>query len=46
MQTDNHAAEIAVREVLMACCQGDKDQPASVSFADANEASELPLKLP
>lgn len=37
------AAKIAVREVLMVCCQGDKDQPGSISFVDANEASELLL---
>ncbi|KAK5891945.1 hypothetical protein CesoFtcFv8_012374 [Champsocephalus esox] len=35
------AANIAEREVLMACCQGDMDQPGSVSFADANETSQL-----
>lgn len=35
------AANIAGREVLMACCQGDTGQPGSVSFADANEASQL-----
>lgn len=40
------AAKIAAREVLVAGCQGDKDQPGCVSFADANEASELLLKLP
>lgn len=34
-------ANIAEREVLMACCQGDMDQPGSVSFADANETLEL-----
>lgn len=39
------AAKIAVREVLMVCCQGDKDQPGSISFVDANEASELLLTL-
>lgn len=39
------AAKIAAREVLMVCCQGDKDQPGSVSFADANEASVLLLTL-
>lgn len=36
------AAKIAAREVLMVCCQGDKDQPASVSFADANEGLRAP----
>lgn len=36
------AAKIAAREVLMVCCQGDKDQPASVSFADANEGLRVP----
>lgn len=35
------AANVAEREVLMACCQGDMDQSGSVSFADANETSEL-----
>ncbi len=35
------AANVAVREVLMACCQGDMGQSGSVSFADANETSEL-----
>lgn len=35
------AANIAEREVLMACCQGDMGQPGSVSFADANETSQL-----
>lgn len=35
------AANVAEREVLMACCQGDMGQPGSVSFADANETSEL-----
>lgn len=33
----------------MACCQGDMDQPGSVSFADANETLELlpkPAKPP
>lgn len=35
------AANIAEREVLMACCQGDMGQPGSVSFADANETSLL-----
>lgn len=35
------AANIAKREVLMACCQGDMDQSSSVSFADANETSAL-----
>lgn len=40
-QTDNHGANIAGREVLMACCQGDTGQPGSVSFADANETSQL-----
>lgn len=32
-------------EALMACCQGDTDQPGSVSFADANETLELVAKL-
>lgn len=41
----NVAAEIAMREVLMACCQGDMDQSGSFSFADANETSELPQTL-
>lgn len=35
------AANIAEREVLMACCQGDTGQPGSVSFADANETLQL-----
>lgn len=39
------AANIAEREVLMACCQGDTGQPGSVSFADANETSQLLLTL-
>lgn len=43
--TDNRQTAMATnraeREVLMACCQGDMDQPGSVSFADANETSEL-----
>lgn len=29
----------------MACCQGDTGQPGSVSFADANETSQLPQTL-
>lgn len=32
-------------QALMACCQGDTDQPGSVSFADANETLELLAKL-
>lgn len=39
------AAKIAAREVLMVCCQGDKDQPAFISFADEKGASELLLML-
>lgn len=39
------AANIAEREVLMACCQGDTGQPGSVSFADANETLQLPQTL-
>lgn len=35
------AANIAEREVLMACCQGDMGQLGSVSFADANETLQL-----
>lgn len=35
------AANIAEREVLVACCQGDRGQPGSASFADANETSQL-----
>lgn len=33
-------------KALMACCQGDTDQPGSVSFADANETLELLAKPP
>lgn len=44
-QTDSHSADRAGREGPMACCQGDIGQPSSVSFADANETSQLQATL-